>query len=148
MNLSGREAHGTVSPGDEYRTLTDELRAKLLTWTDPDTAEPIVRAVYHRGDVYSGPYLYNAADLQVGFADGYRVSWPTIAGQVPRGIVSDNLSRWSGDHGGFDYADTPGVLLASRPITSARPELIDVAPTVLEYFGLPLPGDLDGESLF
>ena len=148
VNLSGREAHGTVSPGDEYRTLTDELRAKLLTLTDPDTAQPIVRAVYHRGDVYSGPYLHNAADLQVGFADGYRVSWPTLAGEVPTGIVSDNMSRWSGDHGGFDYADTPGVLFANRPITLARPELIDVAPTVLAHFGLPVPGNLDGESLF
>ena len=148
VNLSGREAHGTVSPGDEYRTLTDELRAKLLTLTDPDTAQPIVRAVYHRGDVYSGPYLHNAADLQVGFADGYRVSWPTLAGEVPTGIVSDNMSRWSGDHGGFDYADTPGVLFANRPITLARPELIDVAPTVLAHFGLPVPDNLDGESLF
>ena len=137
-----------MASGAEYRTLTDELSGKLLTLTDPDTATPIVRAIYHRGDVYSGPYLHNAADLQVGFANGYRVSWSTLAGQVADGIVADNMSRWSGDHGGFDYADTPGVLLANRPIRSARPEMIDVAPTVLEYFGIPVPGDLDGASLF
>ena len=148
INLQGRETLGTVEPGAEHRALSRELSGNLLTLTDPVTDEPIVRAVYHRDEVYSGPFLHNAPDLQVGFADGYRVSWPTREGLAPAGLVFDNLSRWSGDHGGFDYTDTPGVLLASRPIASAQPELIDIAPTVLQYFGLSVPGDLDGQSLF
>ena len=81
---------------------------------DPDTGQPIVRAVYKRDDVYSGEYLGEAADLQVGFEDGYRVSWQTTLGGSPQGIVYPNMKKWSGDHGGFDFMTTAGVLITNR----------------------------------
>ena len=148
VNLRGREAQGIVGAGADYRTLTDELGADLLTMRDPDTDEPIVQAVYKRDDVYAGPYLHNAADFQVGFADGYRVSWQTTLGGSPPGLVYDNMRKWSGDHGGFDYMATAGVLIANRPLAVEDARIIDIAPTVLRYFGVVLPGDLDGRPLF
>ena len=49
--------------------------------------------------------------------DGYRVSWQTTLGGSPPGIVYPNMKKWSGDHGGYDFATTAGVLMSNRPIT-------------------------------
>ena len=84
--------------------------------TDPETGAPIVQAVYKRDDVYTGEYLENASELQVGIEDGYRVSWQTTLGGSPPGIVYPNMKKWSGDHGGYDFADTAGVLISNRPL--------------------------------
>lgn len=150
FNLRGREGKGIVSPGAEAKQLADELSAKLLTMKDPEDGSRIVRAVYKRDDVYSGEYLANASELQVGMEDGYRVSWQTTLGGTPQGIVYPNMKKWSGDHGGYDYATTAGVLISNRPVTrkDVPPSIMDVAPTVLKYFGLPIPGDIDGKPLF
>ena len=148
FNLRGRESGGIVSPGAEARQLADELSTKLLTMTDPDDGSQIVRAVYKRDDVYSGEFLQNASELQVGMEDGYRVSWQTTLGGSPQGIVYPNMKKWSGDHGGFDYATTSGVLVTTRRISSSTPSIMDIAPTVLKYFGLAIPGSIDGKPLF
>jgi predicted AlkP superfamily phosphohydrolase/phosphomutase len=148
FNLRGRESQGIVSPGAEATALADELKSKLLTLQDPDDGTPIVRAVYKRDDIYSGPYLNNAAELQVGMNDGYRVSWQTTLGGSPPGIVYKNDRKWSADHGGYDFAVTPGILVSGRPINTREPRIIDLAPTVLKYFGLSIPTDIDGKPLF
>jgi predicted AlkP superfamily phosphohydrolase/phosphomutase len=147
LNLKGREGRGAVSPADA-KAVTDAIAARLLTMTDPKTHAPMVDAVYKRDDVYKGPFIGNASELQVGFADGYRVSWQTSLGGSPPGIVYPNMKKWSGDHGSFDYKQTSGVLISSRPLGSAPADIMDIAPTVLKYFGVPIPSDIDGKPLF
>ncbi len=147
INLEGREGKGIVAPGAESTSVQDEIAAKLLTMTDPKSKQPIVEAVYKRDDVYKGSYFDNAAELQVGFFDGYRVSWQTSLGGAPPGIVYANMKKWSGDHGSFDYKSIPGTLISSRPISGVT-RIIDIAPTVLRYFGLAIPADIDGKPLF
>src|SRR5207245_3163351 len=99
-----------------------------------------------RDDVYTGPFLKNASELQVGFADGYRVSWQTSLGGSPPGIVYPNMKKWSGDHGSYDYKSTAGTLITSRALDgSTARSVMDIAPTVLKYFGVPIPSDIDGK---
>ena len=148
FNLRGRESQGIVSPGAEATALAGELSAKLLTLQDPEDGASIIRAVYKRDDIYSGPFLHNAAELQVGMHDGYRVSWQTTLGGSPPGIVYKNDRKWSADHGGYDFAITSGVFVTGRPITTQEPRIIDIAPTVLRFFGLTIPSDIDGKPLF
>jgi predicted AlkP superfamily phosphohydrolase/phosphomutase len=148
FNLRGRESKGIVSPGGESKALAEELTAKLLTMTDPEDGSRIIRNVYYRDDIYAGEFIGNAAELQVGMEDGYRVSWQTTLGGSPQGIVYDNMKKWSGDHGGYDYATTAGVLITSTPINKAAPSIMDIAPTVLKYFGLAVPGYIDGKPLW
>src|SRR3954453_14364922 len=148
FNLRGREGKGIVSPGAEAKQLADELSAKLLTLKDPEDGTAIIRAVYKRDDIYSGEYLQNAAELQVGMNEGYRVSWQTTLGGSPQGIVYPNTKKWSADHGGYDFAITSGVLVSNRAIGTTPPRIIDIAPTVLKYFGVTIPADIDGKPLF
>ena len=79
--------------------------------------------------------------------DGYRVSWQTSLGGTPPGIVYPNMKKWSGDHGSYDYRTTAGVLVSSRKIASEA-RIIDIAPTVLKYFGVEIPKEIDGRPLF
>jgi predicted AlkP superfamily phosphohydrolase/phosphomutase len=148
FNIRGREARGIVSPGAEAKQLADELAAKLLTMKDPEDGSPIIRAVYKRDDIYSGEYLGNASELQVGMEEGYRVSWQTTLGGSPQGIVYPNMKKWSADHGGYDFATTAGVLISNRRASTATPSIMDIAPTVLKYFGLEIPRAIDGKPLF
>ncbi len=147
LNLKGREAHGIVAPGAESKAVQNALSGQLLTMTDPETGARIVDAVYQADDIYSGEFMKNAAELQVGLADGYRVSWQSTLGGSPPGIVYPNMKKWSGDHGSFDYKSTAGILISSRPVADGA-RIIDIAPTVLKYFGVPIPADIDGKPLF
>jgi predicted AlkP superfamily phosphohydrolase/phosphomutase len=147
FNMAGREDHGIVGKA-EYKALQDEMASKLLAMRDPDTGASIVSAVYRRDDVFWGPFIDNAPDLQVGFADGYRVSWQTSLGGSPAGLVYANMRKWSGDHCSFDYKTEPGAILANRRLSAESPSIMDLGPTVLKYFGLPVPKDMDGKPLF
>ena len=148
FNLRGREAAGIVSPGTAAKDLADELGTKLLALTDPEDGAPIVRSVYKRDEIYAGPYLGNAADLQIGMHDGYRVSWQTTLGGAPAGLVYPNMKKWSADHGGYDFETTAGVLITNRRVDAATPSILDIAPTVLKYFGVRIPAETDGKPLF
>jgi predicted AlkP superfamily phosphohydrolase/phosphomutase len=148
INLKGREHHGIVSPGAESTMIQDDLANRLLALVDPKTGARMVDGVYKRDDIYSGPFFDNAAELQVGLADGYRVSWQSTLGGSPPGLVYPNMKKWSGDHGSFDYRSTSGVLISSRHLNDQQPSIMDIAPTVLKYFGLPIPSEIDGKPLF
>ena len=86
FNLQGPRRPGHRQPGRRATSGSPtNSSARLLTMTDPKTGARIVRAVYKRDDVYTGPFVENAPDLQVGLADGYRVSWQTTLGGSPPG---------------------------------------------------------------
>jgi predicted AlkP superfamily phosphohydrolase/phosphomutase len=148
INLKGREGQGAVDPAD-YQAVVDDLAARLLTITDPKTGARIMSGVYKRADIYSGPFFNDAPDIQTGMADGYRVSWQTTLGGSPPGdILYPNERKWSGDHCGFDYKTIPGILISNRKLSETSPRVIDLGPTVLKYFGVPVPKEMDGKPLF
>jgi predicted AlkP superfamily phosphohydrolase/phosphomutase len=148
INVRGREGQGIVAPGEEYRQVVDELAARLTTFKDPSNGASIISGVYKRDDIYTGEYVKDAPDLQVGMTEGYRVSWQTTLGGSPAGLIYPNTRKWSGDHCGFDYKSTPGMVISSRAFSVDDARIVDIAPTVLKHFGVAIPKDLDGRPLF
>ena len=146
INQKDREAKGIIAPGEETAQLKKEISEKLLTLTDPKTGESPVKQVYDRNQAYSGPYLQDAPDLIAGFRIGYRVDWEAVTGGVGEEIIIDNQRPWSGDHN-MNPPDVPGILFCNRRIDKENPAIIDIAPTVLDLLGVPVPGYMDGESL-
>ena len=146
LNLFDRERYGSVFI-EEYEQVREKIRQMLLAYVDPKTGEKPIRHVYCREDIYNGPYLKDAPDLIIGYERGYRASWETILGKMPKDEMVDNTSPWSGDH--CISADVvPGILVTNRRITKDDPSLIDLAPSILAYFGLPKGERMDGESIF
>ncbi len=147
FNLRGRESQGVVSSGAEYKALQEEIASKLVGLKDPDTGEPVFRAIYRRDDIYKGEFLQNAPDLQVGFNDGYRVGWQDTLGSIRRNVVENNNKKWSGDHCATATEISGGVFFSNRKITTAEPSIMDLSPTILKLLEVPLPSDLDGKPV-
>ncbi|MCH7505474.1 alkaline phosphatase family protein [PVC group bacterium] len=149
INQVGREGQGIVKPGRPTEDLKNKLVSELMEWTDQKNGAKIIKQVYRKEDIFLGPYMAEAPDLYIGFARGYRASWQTAMGAVPRPLVADNLKKWSGDHL-CDPALVPGVLFANRPIVKTDPALTDFAATILKLCGFTdeeiQPFDFDGIS--
>jgi hypothetical protein len=107
----------------------------------------VIREVFLTREVHKGPYADMAPELLIGYHKGYRHSWDCATGSVPLEIFTDNTKSWSGDHC-VDPRLVPGVFFCNRKINTERPNLMDLAPTVLEQFGVDVPGYMQGKSLF
>jgi predicted AlkP superfamily phosphohydrolase/phosphomutase len=146
LNLKGREAHGVVAPGEEARGLKAELAGKLLALKDGPNGPAAITHVYDRDAIYAGPYRDNAPDLIIGYNEGFRASWAGVTGIVDDTVIEDNGKAWSGDHC-IDPALVPGVLFSNLRLKRPDPSIMDVAPTVLELFGIAPPAHMDGRGL-
>ena len=146
LNVRGKFELGIVEPGDAAQALRDEIAAKLGQLIDPQTNAAAIKRVYQAVKAYRGPYKENAPDIIVGYAGGYRVSWDAAVGRTSREIFHDNKKAWSGDHC-VDPSVVPGVLFCNHEITSESPRLLDLAPTMLDLFGCPIPDYMDGKAL-
>lgn len=146
INEKGREKHGIVNPGTEKEKLLDELIEKLEAVRDVDGSVVISR-VSRTSEIFVGPYTEDAPDLIIGYAKGYRASWDTCLGNMDTPVLSDNDTAWAGDHCA-DPKQVPGVLFVNRPIAMVNPSLIDMAPTILQEFGLEIPKTMEGKNFF
>ncbi len=144
LNLKGREREGIVLPGAEADALKQELRGKLDGLVDPASGKVSITGMFDCDGVYAGPYVDNAPDLLVGYGSGFRASWDSVMGKVTGAVFEDNTKAWSGDHC-VDPRLVPGVLFSNRKIDVEKPAIVDVAPTMLQLFGLKLPGYFDGK---
>ncbi len=145
INLFGRERQGAVF-AEEYEQVRDRIRRMLLEYVDPRTGEKPVRKVYLREEVYSGRYLEQAPDLIIGYERGYRASWDTVLGKIPKEEIEDNTSPWSGDHCISDDV-VPGILVCNRRVIADNPSITDLATSILAFFGLPKGAQMDGEPI-
>jgi predicted AlkP superfamily phosphohydrolase/phosphomutase len=146
LNLRGREGRGIVNPGYEAEQLKKKIAHVLTQLRDPETGGTVIRNVYSREELYSGPYVNEAPDLVVGFESHYRASWQTAIGGVPPKILEDNQKKWSGDHI-FDSTCIPGVFLINRKASVLHPKMIDIAPTILACLQIPKPDSMEGNSV-
>ncbi|MBZ0254568.1 alkaline phosphatase family protein, partial [bacterium] len=106
INLKGREALGAVETKD-YPALCREIADNLVQLKDDRPGRNHANAITEvklRDEIWSGAYANDAhdcPDLQVGFNEGYRVSWQTCLGGISSELIEDNLEKWSGDHCSF-----------------------------------------------
>src|SRR3990170_643097 len=143
INQRVREPGGIVEPGPAKEELKKELRQKLRGLRDPETNQVAIPDVFDARAVFAGPYVGNAPDLVVGYNPGSRTAWESVTGTVAANVFADNTRAWSGDHC-IDPRQVPGVLFSNRKIDCEQPAIVDVAPTVLDLFGLKPPAYMNG----
>jgi predicted AlkP superfamily phosphohydrolase/phosphomutase len=147
LNLTGRERHGIVKPGDEAESLKQDLMRRLEGLRDEDEDAIAINEAFDTDRLYRGPYKGNAPDLLIGYNHGYRISWDCASGVVAGPVFEDNVKAWSGDHI-VDPRLVPGILLCNRPVTLDDPHIVDLAPSILKQFGVVPPAHMEGRDLF
>ena len=157
INVKGRRPHGIVEPGAEYERVRDGIIEALESWRHPVTGERIVEKAYRREEVYHGECFEEAADiipkwaLQDGYSYGFRLSaqapgdaW--IVPVDPNDPHSPFFPHKFSSH--RDYAifaaKGPGISPGTR---IDGMQIIDVAPTILQWLDVPVPADMDGRVM-
>ncbi len=146
INREGREAQGIV-PKNQVDSLAAEIRAKLEKLEDPKSGKSVVKEAFPTRQLHSGPYADMAPEILVGYERGFRHSWDCATGSVSEEIFTDNTKSWSGDHC-VDPRLVPGVFWCNREVNTKTPNILDIAPTALDLFGVKIPGYMQGQPLF
>ena len=146
INIEGREQRGSVKP-EQVTQIKQQIIARLKELRDPLNGAPAVVQAYDTSQIYSGPFTSLAPDIVVGYQSGYRISDESVLGKFPKEVVSDRLDKWSADHC-MDPSVVPGVLLTNRQVAAPQPALWDLAPSILQAFGIPKHPAMDGDPIF
>ncbi len=142
VNVRGREPEGVVEP-DDYEKVRAEIAGKLEEMKGPD-GRPLGTRVFRPENIY--PEVRGVApDLLVYFGD---LEWRSV-GTVGMGgtfTYENDLGPDGANH------DTRGVLALSN-LQGLRPggmeglRLLDVGPTLMKLFGVPVPEGVEGRSI-
>ncbi|MHC4837103.1 MAG: alkaline phosphatase family protein [Planctomycetota bacterium] len=147
LNRAGREPEGIVTDA-EAGPLLAEIQGKLLALEDGGV--PVMTRVLPATEVFDGPMVTVAPDLQLGFNVGYGCSDESAAGEVvgEGEWLVDNDSRWSGSHL-MDPELVRGTLVVRSGATLSKdPTLEDLTATLFALFDVEAPEGTDGMPLY
>ena len=138
INSKGCREQEGVLPSN-YRKLRNEIIDKLLKLKDPENGEAIFDNVWRREEVYQGPLAYQMADI-ITYSKNYRPV-PFFGNK----IVIKNTK-------GLSIHDKHGIFIAHGPDIKSGEKykefsILDIAPTLLHLFGLPIDSSMDGRVL-
>ncbi|MEZ4518663.1 MAG: alkaline phosphatase family protein [Chloroflexota bacterium] len=143
LNVKGERPQGVVDPA-EYDALRDEIIAAAKQLRDPEDGSQVVPVVYKREEVFQGISASHLPDLVLHTDRAKYVSF----GHADFGsnqIIEPSTGQTGHHHmNGVLGLNGPGVIPG---VTVQGAGLLDVAPTVLHYLGLPVPEYMDGHVL-
>ena len=119
----------------------------MEAWVDAENSQKPVRRVYKREEVYKGFDPNLVPDIIVANNNGYRVSWQTSLGGIPKDLLEDNKKNWSADHCSLDPEITKGIFLSNLKFDVDEANIMDIFPTILQLLNIPVPEDVDGKVL-
>jgi predicted AlkP superfamily phosphohydrolase/phosphomutase len=137
INVRGKYPQGAVEPNDVARVAA-EIKQGLSEIGD--NGARVVKRVYERDELFSGPVVHLAPDLCVQSVYGY-----DLKGAVNKAQLMDR-EVFTGMHTQDD-----STLFINSPAGALRPDkphITDVAPTLLDALGLGVPETMDGRSMF
>ena len=144
INVEGRMRDGCV-PEDERDHLRKAIMKELEKFSNSRRGRMPKVEAYHAEDVYSGPHLDEAPDI-VFILDGGRCEVDAKVGEGRLIAEGAPLTGWKGTHTmeGVFIAKGPGIKPGFRV---EKASIIDVAPTILQVFGVPPQHEMDGRIL-
>ncbi len=143
INLKGREAQGTVDP-EEYEAVCDELTQKLYNLKDARTGECMIKEIVRtrKSPTDSNPKLPDA-DLVIIWQEKYATD---VVESSDIGRIGPVPFNRTGSHrsDGFIVAQGPDIAPGS---SLPKGHALDLAPTVLNLMGAPIPSKFEGKPL-
>ena len=151
VNLKGRNLNGIVEAGREYEQVCDSIKRQLLSWKNPETGGPLVRAVHRGNEIYTGSHADIAPDLVIEWEDYAYTSYHLRKVDDPLFAKPDESMNF----GSIEYCANhrlDGVVLMKGPTVRSGVMLydagiVDIAPTSLYLMGLPVSTEVDGRIL-
>jgi predicted AlkP superfamily phosphohydrolase/phosphomutase len=137
INLKGVMPRGIVSPGLEYEQLVKELSDGFLALRDEEAGQQLIARVFRKEDIYTGPFIDKAPDLVLWGAQGYDL----------KGAVSKTSLLGKGRFTGMHTHEDAFFYLKGLAPLKVKPHIQDLAPTILQLLGMPIPPDMDGRPL-
>ncbi len=134
--------HKSLSP-EQKRKVSELIRTGLLAVRDPDTHDPVVAEVRDAADVYRRRTSQACPDLVVVPAENYSID-PGLPTQTLFLTIKES-SYHIGTHALQGICIWAGSTVQHREDVAAS--LLDVAPTLLHYLGLPVPAYMEGRVL-
>ncbi|MBN1756280.1 alkaline phosphatase family protein [bacterium] len=142
MNVKGREPQGVVEP-DEYEALRAEIKTRLEKLGD-ENGQPIGTKVYRAEDIYANVNRI-PPDLIVIFGNLY---WRSA------GTVGHNTFWLHENDTGPDDSNHAqhGILIISNSKLGNDPReqqfnILDVCPTILDFYDMKIPQDIQGKVI-
>ncbi|MFW6142134.1 MAG: alkaline phosphatase family protein [Candidatus Saliniplasma sp.] len=121
--------------------LKKEIINKLENLRHPETNNKIVDKVFRKEEIYEGEYLDEAPDLVMDQARGIH-----IAGGLGKEGVFQFSEKWKAENKKYGiFAAVGEDVERSGEIEGVS--ILDLAPTIIDYFGIKIPKDIDGKSL-
>lgn len=143
LNVQGERPAGAVPPAG-YEALRDQIAAAALALRDPADGASVVQQVYKREEIFHGIRTQRLPDLVLHTDRARYVSF----GHADFGsnkVIEPSIGQTGHHHMvGIVGLRGPGV----RPgLPLAEASILDLAPTILHYLGLPVPSYMDGRVL-
>nr|MBI2905111.1 hypothetical protein [Chloroflexota bacterium] len=144
VNVKGREPQGCVEPGPEFQRVLNQLETALRAMRDPKTGEPVVAKIWRGPEIWKGRYDDRAPDLFF-FTRDMKYKAMGLSDFGSNEVFEDLYGTRAHHHmHGVFMLSGPGI----KPDTEiSRAGLVDLAPTIYQLLGVPLPADLDGQVL-
>lgn len=131
--------------GAEKEALRREIMQKLPEITDPETGQQVVQQVYRGEEYYYGPYAANTPDIIAIIAPEYGCNYHLS--HYSSFVTKRQVVSGPAKHRVEGIFIARGANIISQPGALPNLNIEDVAPTVLQLLGLPIPTDLDGRVL-
>ncbi len=143
MNVKGREPQGVIEPAD-YERFRDGLAERIRVIPD-DQGNPLPTLVYKPEAIYQRVNRI-PPDLMVYFGD---LHWRSVGslGHPRVWTFENDTGPDDANHGQMGVLSYyhPKKTLGGKHIADV--EIMDFAPTVLDYFGLSVPADMQGRVI-
>lgn len=143
INLRGRMDRGCVNEAERL-SIIDLIVEGLQALVDED-GTPLKVEAYRAWELYDGPHVEEAPDVIFLIEEGsFEVDAKIGVGKTF--VDGAPWTKWTGTHTkrGLLIAKGPGI---KRGYSFEGARIIDIAPTLLSLFNLPIPADMDGRVL-
>lgn len=132
FNVEGREPNGKVA-ASKVGAFADSIVRELQRLPAGSVGGKIDR-IYKKDEMFTGPYLQSAPDIQFTMLDGYEADTQFL----------EEIER-SGTHNHFGTLIVSGEGTRTEELEGAS--VADIAPTILGILGVPIPREMDGHFL-